>query len=292
MVIFVSCQNSSLDPEGATEGTGSGYVGEVESWQADRAFNLVQDEGWLTIAGLFWLQQGENSVGASSHHDFVLPEGSAPSNVGVFQFQDRTAVFRAAEGVDVRQYGEPVETVVLEMGERHGLSVNSLKMWLHYSGERLAIRLRDLDGEIRDEFSGLRWFPADIQYRVSARYTPYAEVKKVEMLNILGDIDIFDSPGIVGFELLGESVRMEALSSSESSLWFVFRDATSGKETYPAARFLRAEVSQSNEVVMDFNKAYNPPCAYNPYTTCPTPTKQNRIGIRIEAGEKTYRDYS
>jgi len=276
----------------ATSPEDTDYVAEIESWRLEREANLEKDDGWLTVAGLYWLREGESSIGTDAANDFMLPEGSAPGVVGVFELENRKTRFRAADGVSVTQGGRPIRTVDLEMGEDHALSVNDLTLWVHYSGDRLAIRLRDPNAAIRRDFTGLKWFPVDPAYRVEARFTPHAEPKTVELLNVLGDIEKFESPGYVELKLHGETVRMEPLSTKDGALWLVFRDGTSGKESYPAARFLKAEAPVDGKVVIDFNRAYNPPCAYNPHTTCPMPTKENRLRIRIEAGEKAYESHS
>lgn len=279
----------------ASNGEDPGYVDSVKSWQAEREENLQKDRSWLTVAGLYWLREGENWVGTATSNDFVLPEGSAPATVGVFKFHDRNATFHAEDGVTITRDGKPIQPkqiVELEMGEKHAIAINDLKMWLHYSGERLAIRLRDLNASYRKEFAGLDWFPVDPKFRVEATFTPHTEEKKVEMLNILGDIEVFEAAGYVDFELQGQNVRMEPMKAREGTLWLIFRDGTSGKGSYQAARFLRTEPPENGKVVIDFNRAYNPPCAYNPHTTCPMPTKENRLEIRIEAGEKNYKKHS
>ncbi|HJS73162.1 MAG TPA: DUF1684 domain-containing protein, partial [Vicinamibacteria bacterium] len=245
----------------------------------------------LTVAGLFWLREGESTVGAAAENDFVLPEG-APPLVGVFGYHDGKVTFRAHQGLTVLHKDKPVTEVTLEQGEKNALTLGKLSMWVHASGPRLAIRLRDLDSPIRKEFTGLDWFPVAPAYRVTAKFTPHPKPKPIEILNMLGDIERYESPGVVEFELMGKTLRMEPVWSSERDrLWFIFKDATSGKETYPSARFLYAEAPQDGSVVVDFNKAYNPPCAFNPYTTCPMPTKENRLKMRIEAGEK-YKKHS
>ena len=279
----------------ASNGEDPGYVDSVKSWQAEREENLQKDRSWLTVAGLYWLREGENWVGTATSNDFVLPEGSAPATVGVFKFHDRKATFHAEDGVTITRDGKPIQPkqiVELEMGEKHAIAINDLKMWLHYSGERLAIRLRDLNASYRKEFAGLDWFPVDPKFRVEAKFTPHTEEKKVEMLNILGDIEVFEAAGYVDFELQSQKVRMEPMKAREGALWLIFRDGTSGKGSYQAARFLRTEPPENGKVVIDFNRAYNPPCAYNPHTTCPMPTKENRLEIRIEAGEKNYKKHS
>jgi uncharacterized protein (DUF1684 family) len=271
------------------ENEDSAYTKEVADWRAEREAELTKDSGWLTVAGLFWLRDGEQTVGTDTTNDFVLPEGSAPGHIGAFHFEKRTAKFRAADGIDVTQNGKPVREVVLEMGEKHALVLGNLSMWLHYSGERLAIRIRDLESPIRKDFTGLNWFSVDPTYRVTATFHPYSEPKPIEMLNILGDVERFESPGEVEFTLHGQKIRMQPVKRSNGGLWLVFRDGTSGKESYPAARFLSADAPTDDGVVtLDFNKSYNPPCTFNPHTTCPLPVKQNRLEVRIEAGEKNY----
>jgi uncharacterized protein (DUF1684 family) len=267
------------------------YQKEIETWREERETGLKKDGSWLTVAGLFWLREGESTVGAAAENDFVLPEG-APPQVGVFGYHDGKVTFRAQEGVSVLQKEKPVKEVTLEQGEKNALTLGKLSMWVHASGPRLAIRLRDLDSPIRKEFTGLDWFPVAPAYRVTAKFTPHPKPKPVEILNMLGDIERYESPGVVDFELMGETVRMEPVWNTERDrLWFIFKDATSGKETYPSARFLYADAPKDGSVVVDFNKAYNPPCAFNPYTTCPMPSKENRLKMRIEAGEK-YKKHS
>jgi len=276
-------------------GEDASYLREIESWRVERETNLKKDGSWLTVAGLYWLREGDSTVGADPENDFVLPEGAAPPFVGAFTFENGKVGFRAREGVTVTQKGEdakPVATASLEPGEKNAIVLGNLSMWVHASGPRLAIRLRDLDSPIRKEFTGLQWFPVDPAYRVTAKFTPHPKPKDVEILNMLGDIERYQSPGVVDFELQGQAFHMEPVSDSDGGLWFIFKDQTSGKETYPSARFLRTGDPKDGSVVVDFNKAYNPPCAFNPYTTCPMPPKENRLKVRIEAGEKNYKKHS
>lgn len=274
----------------------SSYVREIENWRVERETNLKKDGSWLTVAGLYWLRPGENWVGAGLENDFVLPAGTAPGVVGVFVLNGNKTEFRAEPGVAVTQQGKPVSVATFdgtgEQGEKKAIAIGRLSMWVHNSGDRLAIRLRDLDSPIRKEFTTLDWFPVDPAYRVTAKFVPHPEPKPVEILNMLGDIERYKSPGYVDFTLQGQAIRMEPVLNTSGGLWLIFRDATSGKETYPAARFLQAEAPKNGEVTIDFNKAYNPPCAFNPYTTCPMPAKENRLKIRVEAGEKNYKKHS
>jgi uncharacterized protein (DUF1684 family) len=270
------------------------YHKEIAAWRVEREENLKKDGSWLTVAGLYWLRPGESTVGSDPENDFVLPEGTAPERVGTFDYQDGKVTFRAHQGVTVVQKGKdgkPVTTAKLEPGEKNAVGIGNLSMWVHASGPRLAIRLRDLDSPIRKQFTGLDWFEIDPEYRVEAKFTPHEKPKDVELLNMLGDIERYQSPGVVDFELKGQAIRMEPVLDTDGSLWFIFKDATSGKETYPSARFLKAGAPRDGQTVVDFNQAYNPPCAFNPYTTCPMPQKENRLKVRVEAGEK-YRKHS
>ncbi len=270
-------------------GQESSYRTEIERWREQREEQLKSDNGWLTVAGLFWLKEGENSFGAGPLNDFVLPEGSAPSQVGVFDFHDGKTTVRIEEGVSVKLHDKTIRTAELERGSRNAISVGELKLWVHMSGQRYAIRLRDPDCELRKEFTGLVWFPVNESYRVKARFVPHDAPKKVKVLNVFGDVQESESPGYVFFELDGREHRLEPFSAGENRLSYVFRDLTAGKETYPAARFMTTDGPNDDGIVtIDFNNAYNPPCAFNPFTTCPTPTKSNRLSVRIEAGEKNY----
>ena len=270
------------------------YRQEIETWRQEREERLQAEEGWLTIAGLYWLNDGENTVGTGPTNDIILPSGSAPAHVGAFTVQNGKTTFEAAKEVTVMQHGKSVVAATLVPGPGTGaapddaLVIGELTLWLHKSGERSAIRLRDKASPLRKNFTGCRWFPIEPTYRVTARFTPYAEPKPIIMANVLGDREHYTSPGVVEFTLHGQELRLEPVSSGSDRLFFVFRDGTSGNETYGAARFLTADGPQNGQVVLDFNKAVNPPCAYNPFTTCPLPSRDNRLTLRIEAGELNY----
>ena len=167
------------------------------------------------------------------------------------------------------------------------MTIGPLTLFGHYSGDRLAIRMRDRGSEIRRDFTGLRWFPPDESYRMRGIFIPHEEPRFLELPNILGDVETFRSSGSVKLTVRGQELTMTTIDSG-SRLWFIFRDLTSGKETYPAARFLYAPAPEAGSTIVDFNQAYNPPCAFNPHTTCPLPPLENRLPLRIEAGELAY----
>lgn len=279
------------------------YLAEVTKFRHDRETALKADAGWLTIAGLWFLTQPQTTFGSDPLNDIVFP-ASAPPRAGTFDMREGKVTVRAAEGVTFQLDGKSVTTMELKSdvpGPADRLSLGSdLQFWVHNSGERLSIRLRDQNSAIRKDFVGLSWFPIDPAYRVEATYTPYDEPRIVEVASLVGDTDKAPIPGEVTFTLKGQTYTLQPFAEpGDAQFWFVFRDLTSQKETYPAARFLYAAApapapsdgsarQASGRMILDFNKTVNPPCAYNPHTTCPLPTEQNRLRIRIEAGEMRY----
>jgi uncharacterized protein (DUF1684 family) len=161
-------------------------------------------------------------------------------------------------------------------------------LYVHASGARYAIRLQDKNSKILRDFKGLRWFPVDPSYRIVANFVPYDPPKQITMQNIMGDTGTASFVGYVTFSVGGQQCRLDAEGDPAKGLSFVFRDLTGGEETDPAARFLDAPPPKDGKVVLDFNEAYNPPCAYNPYTTCPVPPPEDRLRVKIQAGEKMY----
>jgi uncharacterized protein (DUF1684 family) len=275
---------------GAARGADEAYRRAIEAWRAQREASLKADDGWLTLVGLFWLREGENRIGSDPTNDFIVAE-PAPPQIGTFLYRNGQVTFRAAEGVRVTLNGRVVtETPPLRIGPADTLAVGTLSMFVHPSGDRLAIRVRDLNSPFRRHFAGLKWFPIDENYRVTGRFIPYPSTSPQKIPNILGDYEVYTPAGEVEFRLEGRTFRIQVFESGPDRLFIVFRDLTSGKESYPTARFLYADRPKETDglVELDFNKAYNPPCAYNPHTTCPLPPRQNRLSVRIPAGEMNY----
>ena len=271
----------------------SAYRQSVEKWRQDYESTLTSDTGWLTVSGLFWLREGTNSFGSDPHNDFVLP-ASAPAHAGVFDFHSGKVTAHITPGVLVTLSGKPVQAVELRPDSREDrLILGDLTLYVHASGNRLAIRMKDKNSKLRKTFSGLNWFPIDESWRVTARYVPYDSPRELDSRNVLGDPIKLDIVGYLAFSLRGQDLRLEVEPGNGGGFFIVFRDLTSGKETYPASRFIDTEAPKdgpgSKTVDLDFNKAYNPPCAYNPYTTCPLPLPGNRLKLAIPAGEKLYK---
>ena len=265
------------------------YAAEIEAWRTEREARLKADDGWLTLTGLFFLNEGDNSFGSSPQNDIKLRAG--PERAGIITLRDGRVGVRAVEGQTVLVDGRRVDAAQLwpsEGSDQPTITLGPLSLFCHESGDRLAMRLRDSESEIRREFTKLRWYPVDESFRIRGRYVPHDKPRTMELANNLGDVLTLRTSGSVALTVKGEALHLTALDYDDR-LWFVFNDLTSGSETYPAARFLYADMPDlDGTTAVDFNQAYNPPCAFNPYTTCPLPPPENQLQVRIEAGELDY----
>lgn len=254
----------------------SPYQAEIETWQQARVTALRADKGWLTVAGLFWLKPGENTFGSDTANAIVLPS-PAPKRAGVFILSGSTVTV-AMDGRTRELRHDSASTV--EIGP---LTLLAIKR-----GPRYGIRLRDTNSEYRRNFTRLHYFPIDERYRVTAKWVP--SPGKIPIVNVLGQSEPMDSPGYAVFQLNGRELRLYPVleDAGAKSLFYIFRDQTSTHETYGAGRFLDGPLPKGGTVTLDFNRAYNPPCAFTPYATCPLPPKENRLPVRIEAGELKY----
>lgn len=265
---------------------GEGHAAEVEAWREGRYAALRRDIGWLTLAGLGWLKPGVNRVGSDPGVDVVLPGG--PPAAGTVTVTDEGLL---AEG-EFRHDGRPARRLRLvsdQEGEATLMELGSLRICLVERGGRLALRTWDLDSPRRRSFAGIDHWPIDPAWRLDARFEPTPD-RVIGVPDVLGTNDEQPSPGDVVFEVEGEAYRLQALAGGDSGeLWLVFGDATNGDETYGGGRFLYTSAPDADGVlVVDFNRAYNPPCVFSPYATCPLPWPANRLPIRVEAGERVY----
>lgn len=271
------------------------YLAGLRAWRAEREATLRAEDGWLSVAGLFFLEPGANTFGAGSSNAIVLPKDAAPDAAGTFTLKDSRVFFDLAAGVtgriggEVVQHGELRPTSAAPPRRADVLRLGRLSLLVHRSGTRLAIRLRDPEGPVRSTFTGTRWFEVDSSWRVEAAYVAFPVPERTRILNVAGDQTELASPGMVTFSRAGNEYSLRALEDGDG-LWFVFSDRTAGTETYEAARFLYTPLPKDGRVVLDFNRAENPPCAYNPYTTCPLPPKENRLPLAVRAGERAYPD--
>ena len=262
------------------------HAAEVENWREGRYAALRRDIGWLTLAGLGWLKPGVNRVGSGPDADVVLPGG--PPTAGTVTVTDEGVV---ADG-EFQHDGRPASglRMVSDLeGEATLMELGSLRICLIERGGRLALRTWDLDAPGRRSFAGIDHWPTDPAWRLDARFEP-TPGRAIAVPDVLSTTEEQPSPGDVAFEVEGVTYRLQALLGGDSGeLWLVFGDATNGDETYGGGRFLYTSAPDADgALVVDFNRAYNPPCVFSPYATCPLPWPANRLPIRIEAGERTY----
>ena len=272
---------------GAAEG--SSYQQSVDKWRQDYETKLKADDGWLTVSALLWLHEGTNRFGSAAGNDIVLPYSYVPATAGTFDLHQGKTTVHVNPGVPITLAGKPVESMELRPDSREDrLALGDLVFFVHASGTRYAIRVKDKNSPLRKEFKGLHWFPVNEAYRFNASYVAYPSPREIQVENILGDRGPSYLVGYVAFTMNGKEYQLDAEDNGDGSLFIVFRDLTSKTSTYQAARFLDTDPPKDGKVEIDFNKAYNPPCAYNPYTTCPLPSEKNRLPVEIPAGEKRY----
>jgi uncharacterized protein (DUF1684 family) len=264
-------------------------VRETEQFRANHEADYRRE--YVTLAGLFPLKEGVNTVGGAASNAIVLPKPVPPSVGRLVVSADRVR-FEPATGAPVTFRDQPVTAPVDlksdEKGPADQLVVGGVSLWVHMSGDRRTIRIRDVNGAPAKAFEGFHWFPIDQKYRVTGRFIRDAAPREVKIPNQLGDDETYTTEGIVELTIDGKKVTLRPMMARPGRLYFIFRDGTSGKETYETARFLYSDLKADGTTVLDFNQAYNPPCSFSPYTTCPLPPKENRLTVRILAGEKAY----
>jgi uncharacterized protein len=238
------------------------YTAQIQEWRRQREAALRADDGWLTVTGLFWLHEGMNAE-------------PAVQGGGAFELHGGK--------VTLHLDGKTRELRPDSSGKPDVVTIGSLSMFVIARGGNFGIRVKDRNSRLRKEFAGLHFFPVDESYRVTGRLV--GGPRKIPILNVLGQVEDMASPGYVEFELRGQKLRLTPVQESPDELFFIFRDLTAGKETYGSGRFLDTPVAKDGLVELDFNKAYNPPCAFTPYATCPLPPRENRLAVRVAAGE-------
>jgi uncharacterized protein (DUF1684 family) len=250
----------------------------VREWWKARDERLRSPDGWLTLVGLHWLAAGESRFGSDPGNEIVLHGEGVPPHAGSLSLADGA----------VRLDGEELQDDV--SGEPTVIDLGTLRMHVIRRRERLGLRVRDRVSPALGAFEGMRHFPIDPEWRLTARLEPAPAGKEVEIVDVTGAVSREGTPGAVAFERDGGTWRLDALpGGDDGSLWLLFADRTNGSETYGGGRMLYTEpVAADGSVVVDFNVAYNPPCVFSPYATCPLPPPQNRLALRIEAGELAY----
>jgi uncharacterized protein (DUF1684 family) len=295
-IVFVAaCRNTTTPTTIFNE---SVYKQELEKWQSGRLASLTKEDGWLTLVGLFWLKEGENKFGSAPTNAVVLPKAKSPLIAGSLWLENGRVRLVTRQGVEIAadsQTGNtPVNTLELrDDNDDSGptvLKLGTLLINVVKRGEHVGIRVKDSASPMRLQFKGLEYYPIDPKWRIEARFERYQPPKTIPITNVLSMTDDEASPGALAFEVSGQTYRIDPiLEKGETDLFVMIADGTTGTETYGAGRYLYVSPPDAaGKVVIDFNKAYSPPCAFTNYATCPLPPRQNHLPFRIEAGEKKY----
>ena len=268
------------------------YEAEINEWHKQREERLTKPDSWLSLAGLFWLKDGANTFGSDISNAIVFPE-KAPAFVGTFYVRNgKVKVILKAEALVTIDGERELEKTLNDAAEgKTGIMKSgSLSWYVIKRGDKFLIRLKDSVNPAIANFTGIKRYPVDKRWRVKARLEPYDPPKKLEIANVLGQVSYVDCPGALLFEINGKEYRLDPEGKPGEKTWFLnFSDETSGRETYGAGRYLVLDAPDEDGIThIDFNKAYNPPCAFSPYATCPLPPKQNHLDVEIRAGEKNY----
>ncbi len=269
----------------------SDYVQSVEKWRSEEETDLKKEDGWLTLAGLFWLKDGVNTVGTGSQFDIRLTDNFKQGRFGEIDFKNGVATLKVASGIEATSEDKPVSMIELvsdEKGKPTEIRVGSQMFYLIQREDRFGIRLKDSQSKARLAFESLNWFPIDESYRVPAQLEAFPEPKEMMVPNVLGGHFKMKSPGRLRFALQGQEYSLQPVLQDDGSLFVIFRDGSNASETYEAGRFLYADKPVDGKTTLDFNKAENPPCAFSHYATCPLPPKGNTLSVAIKAGAKRY----
>ncbi len=271
----------------------TGAESDWAAWRAKRHDSIGGTNGWATLVGLLWLTEGAQTAGSAPTNDVVFPAGRTPGHAGVFIRQGKSVQFVAAPGVKALLDGQPTVAAALrsdEHGEPSVLTLGGVRMFVVIRGERVGLRVKDSEAPTRRHFQGLTYFRYAPDRRVIARFVPHDPPRKQPMTDVTGATVTEDCPGSLVFTLDGRELRLDALADrEEGDLFLLFRDATSGRSTYGSGRYLHTPLPDAaGNVMLDFNFAYNPPCAFTGFATCPLPPRQNWLPVAIEAGEKRY----
>jgi uncharacterized protein len=264
-------------------------------YRKDRIAWMRSERSPLALAGLFWLKAGKNSFGTDQSNDFVLPSGSAPGRVGYFDLKGNTVSVNLENRISVRLNGESIGRRTELKSDAAGtqpdiLELNHLRMKVIERGGKLAVRLMDLKNPLLLAFRGLAFYEINSRLRVEAKFLPYHPPKKIKVATVPGYVEELECPGIAQFSVDGITVQLEPVleSPGDTKLFFMFKDSTNGSETYGGGRYLYSDLPSQGQVILNFNQAHNPYCAYNSFSTCQIPPLQNWLKVPIRAGERKY----
>jgi uncharacterized protein len=277
--------------ESEADQANAAHTQEILQWRNERLERLQKPDGWLSLVGLHWIEPGSTRVGSGPANGTRLSVG--PQTLGMLTLKNGKAQFRIDARSETMVDGNPAPNTVSmvpdSQGEPTKISFNNgdASIVLIERSGRFALRVRNSMAQTRMQFPGLEYFDIDPAFKVKAQFAAHPAGQKIDIVNILGLTEQMDNPGTLTFELGGQSFTAEAIDEGDGQYFIVFADRTSGKESYAAARFVYAAPAGAEGFTeIDFNKAYNPPCAFTTYSTCPLPPAGNRFNVEIRAGEK------
>jgi hypothetical protein len=273
--------------------TPSHFEAETRDWHAKRISRLKAEDGWLSLVGLHWLKEGDSRFGSAPDNELVFP-APAPARVGTFSRKGDSVSLTLEPGVSLTLDGKPFTGGTVRSDAQGGpdtLALGTMRFFIIRRGERLGVRVKDPEAPTRKNFHGIPTYAPNPTWRLEARFEPATQQTKIAVPNVLGEVEDMASPGTAVFTVGGQEYRLTPVDDGSGQLFFIFGDLTNRDETYGAGRFVYADMPKDGRLVLDFNRAYNPPCAFTPFATCPLPPPQNRLKLRVEAGEKRYGDH-
>lgn len=276
-----------------TMSTPANFEAETRDWHAKRISRLKAEDSWLSLVGLYWLKEGDSRFGSAPDNDVVFP-ASAPAKAGTFTRKGDSVSLTPAPGVALTLDGKPFTGGAVRsdaQGSPDTLALGTMRFFIIRRGERMGIRLKDPEAPTRKNFHGIPTYAPNTAWRLEARFEPATTQTKIAVPNVLGEVEEMVSPGTAVFTVGGQEYRLAPVDDGSGQLFFIFGDQTNRDETYGAGRFVYTDMPKDGKVVLDFNRSYNPPCAFTPFATCPLPPPQNRLKLRVEAGEKRYGDH-
>lgn len=253
------------------------YLASIHAWQQHREAGLQEPDSWLTLVGLFWLNPGSNTIGSGEQNAFVLPKGAAPEKAGSLRLEGSKVIFQGADGSTRELSSDDEKPTIVKTG--------SVSFYVIRRGNKFAVRAKDSESAVRHNFAGLKFFPVNPALHFDAKFIP--DEKLIPIVNVLGQSELEKSPGEVEFAYQGKTYRLRPIFEGKT-LFFLFKDATNRTKTYQAGRMLNTPLPKNGRVELDFNRAYNPPCTFTPYATCPLPPHENTLPFAVDAGELRY----
>ena len=270
------------------------YVSEIKAWDQQRAGDLKGPKGWLNLAGLFWLEEGINTVGSGSKNLIVFPEGKIPERAGFFMVKENKVVFEAAPDAVITSEGRPIKRMIVFQPDSvaRNMEYGMLQWFIIKRDNKFGIRLRDFESPALVNFKGIQRYPIYLTWRLHAKFKAAGEARKIDITNIIGQTTLQPSPGALVFEINSKEYQLDVIDEGSAEYFVIFGDSTNAHETYGAGRYIYvSKPDAEGNTIIDFNKAQNPPCAFTSFATCPLPPRQNILEIAVRAGEKNYSDH-